>query len=103
MPPSAPPAICEGPISYTGHALLQRDLAALKAALGGARVEEAFVPAIAPGMGGRGQNRYYGTEEQDVFAIAEGLETEYRAVGDAGCMLQIDDPGLGETGDMMIT
>ena len=97
MPPSAPPAVCEGPISYTGHALLQRDLAALKAALRGARVEEAFVPAIAPGMVGRGQNRYYATEEQYVFAIAEALKTEYRAIVDAGFILQIDDPGLGET------
>src|SRR6266446_1041274 len=102
MPPSAPPAVCEGPISYTGHALLQRDLAALKAALRGARVEEAFVPAIAPGMVGRGQNRYYATEEQYVFAIAEALKTEYRAIVDAGFILQIDDPGLGETWDMMI-
>ena len=46
MPPSAPPAVCEGPISYTGHALLQRDLAAFKTALRGAKVKEAFVPAI---------------------------------------------------------
>src|SRR5438552_1443432 len=38
MPPSAPPTICEGPISYTGHALIQRGIAAFKAALRGARV-----------------------------------------------------------------
>src|SRR2546430_6842445 len=102
MPPSAPPAICEGPISYTGHALLQKDLAAFKAALRGAKVEEAFVPAIAPGMVGRGQNRYYASEEEYVFAIAEALKTEYRDIVDAGFILQIDDPGLGETWDMMI-
>src|SRR5262249_59233416 len=78
------------------------DLAAFKAALRGARVEEAFVPAIAPGMVGRGQNRYYKSEEDYVFAIAEALKTEYRAIVDAGFVLQIDDPGLGETWDMMI-
>jgi 5-methyltetrahydropteroyltriglutamate--homocysteine methyltransferase len=102
MPPAAPPAVCRGPISYKGHALLQRDLAAFKAALGRVSVEEAFVPAIAPAMVGRGQNRYYATEEEYVFAIADALRTEYRAIVDAGFVLQIDDPGLGETWDMMI-
>ena len=102
MPPAAPPAVCRGPISYKGEALLQRDLAAFKAALGRVSVEEAFVPAIAPAMVGRGQNRYYATEEEYVFAIAEALRTEYRAIVDAGFVLQIDDPGLGETWDMMI-
>jgi len=102
MPPAAPPAVCRGPITYKGQAQLDRDLAAFKAALGRVSVEEAFVPAIAPAMVGRGQNRYYATEEEYVFAIAEALRTEYRAIVDAGFVLQIDDPGLGETWDMMI-
>ena len=102
MPPSAPPTVCRGPISYKGQASLQRDLATFKAALQGVDVEEAFVPAIAPAMVGRGQNQHYATEEEYVFAIAEALKTEYRAIVDAGFILQIDDPGLGETWDMMI-
>ena len=102
MPPSAPPSVCQGPISYKGHALLQRDLRAFRAALEGLDVEEAFVPAIAPAMVGRGQNRHYATEDEYVFAIAEALKTEYRAIVDAGFVLQIDDPGLGETWDMLI-
>lgn len=101
MPPSAPPTVCRGPISYKGQAL-QRDLAAFKTALQGVGVEEAFVPAIAPAMVGRGQNQHYATEEEYVFAIAEALKTEYKAIVDAGFILQIDDPGLGETWDMMI-
>src|SRR3989475_5997015 len=102
MPPAAAPAVCQGPISYKGQALLQRELATFKAALQGVNVEEAFVPAIAPAMVGRGQNQYYATEEAYVFAIAEALKTEYRAIVDAGFILQIDDPGLGETWDMII-
>jgi len=102
MPPSAPPTVCTGPIAYKGEALLNRDLANLKAALQTAGVTEAFVPAIAPGMVGRDQNRYYPTEEAYRFAIAEALKTEYRAIVDAGFILQIDDPGLGETWDMII-
>ncbi len=102
MPPAAPPSVCRGPIAYKGEAQLQRDLANFKAALQGVRVEEAFVPAIAPAMVGRGQNQYYASDEQYVFAIAEALRTEYRAIVDAGFLLQIDDPGLGETWDMLI-
>ncbi|HEX9871301.1 MAG TPA: cobalamin-independent methionine synthase II family protein [Candidatus Tectomicrobia bacterium] len=102
MPPAAPPSVCQGPIAYQGEALLQRDLTIFKAALAGVSVEEAFVPAIAPAMVGRGQNQYYPSEEAYVFAIAEALRTEYRAIVDAGFILQIDDPGLGETWDMMI-
>jgi 5-methyltetrahydropteroyltriglutamate--homocysteine methyltransferase len=102
MPPAAPPSVCQGPIAYQGGALLQRELSTFKAALEGINVGEAFVPAIAPAMVGRGQNQYYATEEDYVFAIAEALKTEYRAIVDAGFILQIDDPGLGETWDMMM-
>jgi 5-methyltetrahydropteroyltriglutamate--homocysteine methyltransferase len=101
MPLAAAPTVCEGPITYKGQALLEKDLKAFKAALGGVAVAEAFVPAIAPAMVGRGQNRHYKTEDEYVFAIAEALRTEYRAIVDAGFVLQIDDPGLGETWDML--
>ena len=102
MPLATPPTVCQGPITYKGQALLEKDLTTFKAALRGVSVAEAFVPAIAPAMVGRGQNRYYKTEEEYVFAIAEALRTEYRAIVDAGFILQIDDPGLGETWDMLI-
>jgi 5-methyltetrahydropteroyltriglutamate--homocysteine methyltransferase len=102
MPPSTRPTVCQGPIAYKGHALLRKDLDVFKGALRSAGVEEAFVPAIAPAMVGRGQNQYYKTEEEYVFAIAEALKTEYKAIVDAGFILQIDDPGLGETWDMQI-
>jgi 5-methyltetrahydropteroyltriglutamate--homocysteine methyltransferase len=101
MPLASAPTVCQGPITYKGQALLEKDLATFRAALSGVDVGEAFVPAIAPAMVGRGQNRYYETEEEYVFAIAEALRTEYRAIVDAGFILQIDDPGLGETWDML--
>jgi len=94
MPLASAPTVCEGPIAYKGQALLEKDLATFKAALRDVAVAEAFVPAIAPAMVGRGQNRYYPTEEAYVFAIAEALRTEYRAIVDAGFILQIDDPWL---------
>src|SRR2546422_1263049 len=102
MPPAAPPSVCTGPVSYKGQALLRQDLDNFKAALEAVGVEEAFLPAVAPGMVGRDQNRYYPNEEAYRFAIAEALKTEYQAIVDAGFILQIDDPGLGETWDMII-
>src|SRR5262245_58799881 len=54
MPPSTRPTVCQAPIAYKGQALLQRDLETFKAAMRGAAVEEAVVPAIAPAVvGGR--------------------------------------------------
>src|SRR6185503_6137301 len=88
MPLASAPTVCEGPIAYKGQALLEKDLSTFKAALQGQHVAEAFVPAIAPAMVGRGQNRYYSTEDAYVFAIAEALRTEYKAIVDAGFILQ---------------
>ena len=93
------PTVCTGPIAYKGQAIIQTDLDPQGRA-SRPNVDEAFVPAIAPGMVGRGQNRYYATEEEYRFAIADALKTEYKAIVDAGFILQIDDPGLGETWDM---
>jgi len=102
MPPSAPPTVCTGPITYKGQDLLQKDLDNFRAALAGTNPEEAFVPSISPSMIGRGQNQHYGTEEEYRFAIADAMKTEYNSIVDSGFLLQIDDPGLGETWDMMI-
>ncbi len=102
MPPVAPPTVCTGPVSYKGEDILQRDLENFKSALGGVNVEEAFVPSISPSMIGRDQNKYYATEEEYRFAIAQAMKTEYKAIVDAGFILQIDDPGMGETWDMMV-
>jgi 5-methyltetrahydropteroyltriglutamate--homocysteine methyltransferase len=89
------------PVRYTGQALLERDLANLQAALTGVDVAEAFVTSVAPGSFARGANRYYPTEEDFLFALAEAVRTEYTAIVDAGFVLQVDDPGLAENWDAM--
>jgi len=87
--------ICTGPITYKGHAQLKRDIDNLKAALKGAKVEEGFIPAISPSnIEDWQKNAYYKTQEEYVFAIAEAMREEYRAIVDAGFVLQIDDPRL---------
>ena len=87
--------ICTGPITYKGHAQLKRDIANLKAALQGVSVEEAFMPAISPSNVEDWQkNAYYKSQEEYVFAIAEAMREEYKAIVDAGFLVQIDDPRL---------
>jgi 5-methyltetrahydropteroyltriglutamate--homocysteine methyltransferase len=96
--------MCIGPITYTGHDALSRDLANLKAATGAAGVDEAFAAAIAPGsleMFCRGQNSRYPTAETFLEAIAAAMREEYRAIVAAGFVLQLDDPGLPGARDML--
>lgn len=86
--------VCTSPVTYKGQAQLQRDLKNLKAALGGSKVE-AFVPAISPSNVEEWQrNAYYKTDEDYLYAIGEAMREEYKAIVDAGFLLQVDDPFL---------
>jgi 5-methyltetrahydropteroyltriglutamate--homocysteine methyltransferase len=49
----------------------------------------------------RGQNVHYRTAEEFLEAIADALSVEYKAIVDAGFILQLDDPGLPDTWDML--
>jgi 5-methyltetrahydropteroyltriglutamate--homocysteine methyltransferase len=86
---------CTGPIRYTGHAQLAADLDNLKAAVAGAGRLDAFMPSVSPSSCvGLMENRYYKSEEEHLYAVAEALREEYQAIVAAGFMLQIDDPRL---------
>jgi 5-methyltetrahydropteroyltriglutamate--homocysteine methyltransferase len=87
--------VCTGPIAYKGHDLLRSELEVLKSALKDIEAMEAFVPAIAPSnIETTTPNEYYPTPEAYVFAIADAMREEYKAIIDAGFLLQIDDPFL---------
>ena len=109
-----------GKVSYRGHEALQADIDNLRHALLPAeagshsplqvagdsvasafRRKEAFMTSPAPGTFGRDQNRYYKTQEEFLFALADALRVEYRAITEAGFILQIDDPGMAENWDAM--
>jgi 5-methyltetrahydropteroyltriglutamate--homocysteine methyltransferase len=93
--------VCTGPIKYVGHAALAADIANLKQAMAAARVEEGFMCAIGPGSFARGEDLHYGTEEEFVFASADAMRDEYKAIVEAGIVLQIDDPSLPDNWDMI--
>ena len=84
------PLVCTGPVRYRGEAVLKRDIDNLKAAAVGAY--GAFMPAVAPS--GVGTNEHYRNEEEFFHAVGAALRTEYKAIADAGLLLQVDDPFL---------
>jgi 5-methyltetrahydropteroyltriglutamate--homocysteine methyltransferase len=87
--------VCTGPVSYKGVAALQQDIATLKVALAGVRHEEAFMPAVSPAnLANWNRNEHYNSEEEYLYALADALSVEYRAIIDAGLVLQVDDPLL---------
>jgi 5-methyltetrahydropteroyltriglutamate--homocysteine methyltransferase len=93
--------VCRGPLIYTGQEAIQADIAHMKAALAAAGVEDGFMTSIAPGSASRIGNEHYQTEEELIFACAEAMREEYRAILDAGLVLQLDDPAMAENWDMI--
>lgn len=94
-PEDAVSLVCTGPITYIGHAQVKADIDYLKAAIGGRNIEEAFVTAISPtNLEMYFENRFYKTEEEYLYALADAMREEYKAIVDAGFVLQVDDPRL---------
>lgn len=94
---------CVGPIKYTGQAALQRDIDNLKGAMAATGAKTGFLPVAAPASAfSMSPNQYYKTDEEYMFAGAEALRTEYKAITDAGLYVQIDDAHLPFTYDRMV-
>jgi 5-methyltetrahydropteroyltriglutamate--homocysteine methyltransferase len=95
--------VVTGPIKGRATDAIQREIGVFKEALtaaGGA--EEAFICVFAPGwLDHHIFDEHYGSDEEFVFALADALRDEYRAVVDAGFILQIDDPGVATSWDMI--
>lgn len=86
---------CVGPLTYAGGAQLKADLQRFKAACADIGDEEPFLPSVAPGSIEHWLwNEHYPTQEEFVYAIADAMHEEYKAIADAGLVLQIDDPDL---------
>ena len=104
MPPMTERVIARGPVKSRGPQAINREIDAFRAAIdrSGSKVEEAFIAVLAPGwLDHFIFNEYYNTDEEFLFALAEAVREEYRAVVSAGFVLQIDDPGLPDWWDMI--
>src|SRR6267154_3254690 len=99
--PRPPAPVCVGPLSYAGHEMIRSDIANFKSALAASGVEEGFMTAVAPGSCSRIGNRYYKTDDEFLYACADAMREEYKAIVDAGIILQFDDPATATGWDMI--
>ncbi|HKS99998.1 MAG TPA: cobalamin-independent methionine synthase II family protein [Rugosimonospora sp.] len=93
--------VCRAPLTYVGQEAVARDIANVKAAMAAAGVEEGFLNAVAPGSCARFANDHYGSDEEFLWACADAMREEYRAIVDAGLILQLDDPCIAENWDQI--
>jgi 5-methyltetrahydropteroyltriglutamate--homocysteine methyltransferase len=86
---------CVGPLRYIGQEEYKRDITLIKEAAEATRVEELVLTALAPATVEHWlRNQHYKTQEEMLFAIADAMHEEYKALTDAGIVLQLDDPDL---------
>jgi 5-methyltetrahydropteroyltriglutamate--homocysteine methyltransferase len=93
--------VCVGPLTYIGQDAIKVDIGNFKPAMQAAGVEEGFMTAVAPGSAYRIPNTYYDTDEEFLYACAEAMREEYKAILDAGLVLQLDDPATATGWDMI--
>ncbi len=95
--------VLTGPISYTGEAAIKRDIANFKAAAQSVKAADLFMAAVAPASVAPDRiDEYYKSDEDYVFAVADALHVEYKAIVDAGLILQVDDAYLALTYEVMV-
>lgn len=86
---------CIAPITVLDMEAPKRDAERLKEAVQAHKATGAFITAASPGVTAFFfRNDYYKTDEEYVFAIADGMRHEYEAIVNAGVMLQVDCPDL---------
>jgi len=94
---------CVGPIRYQDHSGIDRAVSNFKAALAQVTVEEAFLTSVAPASTAYdGVNEYYPNDHDYVYAIADALKEEYRAIYNSGVLLQVDDAVLANMYDHLV-
>ncbi|MCC7346726.1 MAG: epoxyalkane--coenzyme M transferase, partial [Variibacter sp.] len=86
---------CSAPVGWKDWPAAEADIARAKAALTGAKAEEFFLTSPSPGQISRYlKNAYYPSEEAYIYALADVMAREYKAIVDAGFVLQLDCPDL---------
>jgi 5-methyltetrahydropteroyltriglutamate--homocysteine methyltransferase len=86
---------CTSDVTWKDWPAALADIALSKEAMKGAKAEEFFMTSPSPGQIARYlKNRHYKTEEAYVYALADIMSREYKAIVDAGFILQLDCPDL---------
>lgn len=94
-PPFQKRPACTGPVEWKDWPAVERDIQNLKDAAAAGGADEVFMTSPSPGQIGRFlQNRFYPSDEKYLYILADVMKREYRAIVDAGFILQIDCPDL---------
>src|ERR1700761_3342700 len=86
---------CTGDVAWKDWPAALADIEMSKEAMKGARAAELFMTSPSPGQIARYlKNKHYQSEEDYVYALADVMKREYKAIVDAGFILQLDCPDL---------
>jgi 5-methyltetrahydropteroyltriglutamate--homocysteine methyltransferase len=86
---------CSGDVGWKDWPAAQADIIMSKEAMKGVKAEDIFMTSPSPGQIARYlKNKHYKSEEAYVFALADVMKREYKAIVDAGFILQLDCPDL---------
>jgi 5-methyltetrahydropteroyltriglutamate--homocysteine methyltransferase len=90
------------PLTYS-DVQVKRDIANLKSAVAKTKAAGAFLPVVAPASALPGaKNEHYPDEKSLLFALADCLHQEYKAIVDAGLYVQVDDAFLPYMHEKMV-
>ncbi|WP_066585424.1 hypothetical protein [Sphingomonas pruni] len=85
--------VCTSALTYIGQAEIAKDIDALKKGLEGKSGVDGFIAALGPLSAGAGaRNAFYRDERDYMMAVGAAMREEYKAITDAGLIVQIDDP-----------
>ncbi|KAA9292158.1 cobalamin-independent methionine synthase II family protein [Aerococcus urinae] len=90
-----------GKVTYIGQDQVNRDVKLLTEALDKYDIKQGFMAAISPGAAARLEDRYYHDEQALLNDVADALHEEYKAITDAGLIVQLDAPDLAEAWDQI--
>ena len=86
---------CSGPVVWKDWPAAVADVARAKAAMVKSGAAEYFMTSPSPGQIARYlKNSYYKTTDEYLFTLADVMSREYRAIVEAGFILQLDCPDL---------
>ena len=98
--PRPPAPICVAPLTYPERRNPRRHRPS-QSGLGGDRRRGRVHECGRAGQCARIGNEYYKTEEELLYACADAMREEYKAIVDAGIVLQFDDPCIAENWDQV--
>jgi len=86
---------CSGPVAWKDWPAAQADIDLARQAMQSVKAEDIFMTSPSPGQIARYlKNSYYKSDEDYIFALADVMRRDYKAIVEAGLILQLDCPDL---------